>query len=158
MNVLKNSLKILHITRRDFFKLDSFFSHQWVSKRCRRLDLKRVLALLQSCLLKDNVKRRFSSIYLTTFFEVRNFGNTLAMSVIFFSKELKMQCKFQKLRKKLRKLFDFWDNCIWISCIKLSLLRREYLSLAVNILTKSLKIFHITSRDFFKLNCLRSDR
>ena len=35
-------------------------------------------------------------------------------------------------------------------------LRREYLSSEANVLTNSLKIVHITNRDFFRLNYLPS--
>ena len=54
--------------------------------------------------------------------------------------------------------FSFWDNSIWIGSVELSLLRREYLSSAVNVLTSSLKIFHITKKDFFQLNSLDSNQ
>ena len=36
------------------------------------------------------------------------------------------------------------NNRIWIGCVKLSLLRREYLSSAVNVLRNNLKIFDST--------------
>ena len=41
---------------------------------------------------------------------------------------------------------------------KLSLLRREYLLTAVNVLINSLKILQRTKRDFFQLNYLHSDQ
>ena len=59
-------------------------------------------------------------------------------------------------KKSWGKKFYCWDKCIWIGCLKLPLLRTEYLSSEVNALTASLKIFHITNRDFFHVNCLRS--
>ena len=46
-------------------------------------------------------------------------------------------------------MFCFWDNCIWIVCIHLSLLLREYVSLAVNVLRKGLKNFHDSKSDFY---------
>ena len=46
-------------------------------------------------------------------------------------------------------MFCFWDKCIWIVCIHLSLLLREYLSLAVNVLRKGLKNFHESKSYFF---------
>ena len=58
----------------------------------------------------------------------------------------------------MTQILSFWDNCIWIGCLTLSLLRREYLSSAVSVLTNSVKTIHITSRDFFELNCLHSDQ
>ena len=39
-----------------------------------------------------------------------------------------------------------------------SLLRREYLSSAVYVLTNSLNIFHSTNIDFFQLNYVDSDQ
>ena len=44
--------------------------------------------------------------------------------------------------------FCFWDKSIWIVCIHLSLLLREYLSLAVNVWRKGLKNFHVSKSDF----------
>ena len=45
-------------------------------------------------------------------------------------------------------MFCFCDKDIWIVCIHLSLLIREYLSLAVNVLRKALKNFHVSKGDF----------
>ena len=45
-------------------------------------------------------------------------------------------------------MFCFWSKCIWIVCIHLSLLLKEYVSLAVNVLRKGLKIFHVSKSDF----------
>ena len=59
---------------------------------------------------------------------------------------------------KIQKLFSFWDNCMWMGCIKFSLLGREHLSMALIVLTNSLKLFHITKRDFLELNCLPVDQ
>ena len=53
------------------------------------------------------------------------------------------------MQKKLqKKMFCFWDKSIWIVCIHLSLLLREYLSLAVNVLRKGLKNFYV-SKSYF---------
>ena len=45
-------------------------------------------------------------------------------------------------------MFCFWDKSIWIVCIHLSLLLGEYLSLAVNVLRKGLKNFHVSKSEF----------
>ena len=45
-------------------------------------------------------------------------------------------------------MFGFWDKSIWIVCIHLSLLLREYLSLIVNVLRKGRKNFHVSKSDF----------
>ena len=56
-----------------------------------------------------------------------------------------------------KKLFVFGDNLARIGCVKLSLLRREYWSSAVNVLTKTYKAFLLTKNDFFGLNYLQND-
>ena len=61
-------------------------------------------------------------------------------------------------KKKIRKSFLFGDNCVRIGYVKLSLLRREYLSSAVNVLTNSYKALHLTKTDFFRLNYLPNDQ
>ena len=48
-------------------------------------------------------------------------------------------------------MFYFWDKCVWIVCIHLSLLIREYCSEEVNVLRKGLKKFHVSKIDFCKL-------
>ena len=82
--MLTNSLKIFHITKSDFLKLNSFHSNQYIRQDCRRSALNSVRARLPCCLLKGTLKWHFLDIYLTAFFGVRNLGNTLAMGLIFF--------------------------------------------------------------------------
>ena len=60
--------------------------------------------------------------------------------------------------KKLTKIFYLLDKCIWIDWVNLYLLRKEYLSFAVNVLANTPKILHIRKRDFLKLNVLHSDQ
>ena len=63
-----------------------------------------------------------------------------------------------KTRKKIdEKVFCFLDNWVCISCDKLSLLRRGYLSSTVDILTDSPKILHLTKGNFFELNFFPSN-
>ena len=45
-------------------------------------------------------------------------------------------------------MFCFWDKCIWIVYIHLSLLISEYLWSAVNVLRKGVKNFHVSNSDF----------
>ena len=53
----------------------------------------------------------------------------------------------------------FLNNCILIDSIKLSLLRKEHLSLEFNVLRNSPKILHMTKRAFFfQLNFLHRDQ
>ena len=70
------------------------------------------------------------------------------MRVIFFWKCLKFNADSKNTEKTPEKIFCFWDKRIWIVFIHLSLLLREYLSLAVNVLRKGLKSFHVSKSDF----------
>ena len=94
-------------------------------------------------------------------------GNFLQMSLTRFlqsliseihklwgSSFLKKKCSkfdihFKNTEKNWQKGFCFLDNCIWFGWDKFSLLRRECLSLVVNVLTNSPQILHVTKRDFF---------
>ena len=58
----------------------------------------------------------------------------------------------------VRKIFSFWDNCIWIGIVKLSLLRTGYCKSAANVLTSSPNVFHLNKRDFFQLIWLANDQ
>ena len=60
--------------------------------------------------------------------------------------------------KVQKKLFFFRDNGVRIGSVKLSLLRREYLSSAVNVLTNSYKALRLTKTDFFRLNYVPNDQ
>ena len=51
----------------------------------------------------------------------------------------------------------FWDTGVRMGCINLSLLRRENLSSAVNVLTNTFKALLLTKTDFFGVNYLQSD-
>ena len=73
-------------------------------------------------------------------------------------KSSKFNLNFESEKKNSKKVFCFWDSWIWIWCYKLSLLRIEYFSSAVNMSTNSPKILHIPKRNFFQLNCLHSDQ
>ena len=62
------------------------------------------------------------------------------------------------MHEKIEKnLFCFWNKFVPIGYVKLSLLRREYWSSAVNVLTNTYKALHLTKKDFFRLNYLQND-
>ena len=74
-------------------------------------------------------------------FGVRNFRIAKSMRVIlFFSRDLEFIVDFKNSAKNSEKELRFWDNCIWIGTVKLSLLRREYFSLPANVLRNSQKM------------------
>ena len=62
------------------------------------------------------------------------------------------------ISKVHKQIFSFSDKFIWIVYIEISLLRRQYLSLAANVLTKRLTTLHLTTSDFFQLNYLHNDQ
>ena len=63
------------------------------------------------------------------------------------------------MQQKIDKKVGFClDSCVRIGCVKLSLLRREYLSSAVNVFTNSYKALHLTKTDFFRLNYVPNDQ
>ena len=66
----------------------------------------------------------------------------------FFFKCSKFHVDFENARKSSEKAFSFWDNYFWIGCVKFSLLRREYWSSAVNVLTNTYKALLLTKTDF----------
>ena len=59
-----------------------------------------VLAHLPCCLSRDPLKRDFLDIFLTTSFDIRNFGNTLAMGLIFLKKYSKFNVNLKNAHKK----------------------------------------------------------
>ena len=95
------------------------------------------------------LKRVLLDIYLSASFGDGSFANTEARRVIFFWKCSKFNADSKNAEKNREKMFCFWDKCIWIVSIELSLLIREYLSSAVNVLRKSLKNFHVSKSDFW---------
>ena len=76
----------------------------------------------------------------------------------FFWKYWKANLDFGNTSKSWEKVFSFWDNCMWMGSIKLSLLGREHLSTARIVLTNSPKLLHIIKRDFLQLNSLPVDQ
>ena len=82
-------------------------------------------------------------------FGVLNFGNTKSMTVFFFWKYLKFLIDSKNGHRISEKVFCFWDNCIWIGIVKLSLLRTGFFSLAANVLTSSPKIWYVKKTKTF---------
>ena len=54
--------------------------------------------------------------------------------------------------KNQEKVFCFKDNGAWTCCVKVCILRPEYMYSAVNVLTNSPNILDLTKADFFQLN------
>ena len=115
-------------------------------------------ARLPYCFSKGLLKQDFLDIYLIAFSEsVISEIQKLRWSS-FFSKYSKFKPDFKNWANNSEKIICFWDNCIWIDILKLSLLRTGYFSSAANVLTSSFKIFHVNTRDFFQFSWLSSDQ
>ena len=71
------------------------------------------------------------------------------MRVIFFSKCLQFDADFKSGEKNRQYVVKFLDNCISFSSAKFQILKSEYLSSAVNIITKSQKTSNITNKRGF---------
>ena len=80
-------------------------------------------------------------------FGVPNFGNRRSLRVIFFSKHWKLIVDFRDAANSSEKFFCFWDNCILIGIVKLSLLTTGYFWSAANVLRRCPKIWHVKKRD-----------
>ena len=115
VNLLKNSLEILPIIKRDFLEINRIQSHQWILQMWCHSEFSTVWYHLPCWLSKGPLKRDFLDIYLTMFFGIHNFQNTSAMRFIFLLKVFKIFARFQKRRKKLRKLASQLptSNCLY---------------------------------------------
>ena len=103
-------------------------------------------------LSKRFLKQRFLECDLSKIFRVCNFGNTLAMTIIFSFKKFKNWCRFRNWKKKnKKKFFYFSDSCIWIKNCKFSQSWKKYLPSAVNLLTLTPKISPKTRGDIFQI-------
>ena len=89
---------------------------------------------------KGRLKSYFLDIDLITFSErvISEIENLWGSS--FFFEYSKIFIDFKNSAKNSAKFFCFWDNCIWIGIVKLSLLRRGYFSLPANVLRSSHKM------------------
>ena len=84
----------------------------------------------------------FFDIYLTTCLEsvISEIQNLWGPS--FFKKHFKFNLHYKNAVKNWEKVFFFWDNCIWIGIIKLSLLRTGYIWLAAqDLICQSERLF-----------------
>ena len=79
------------------------------------------------------------------------------MRVIKFKECSKFHVDLKNTHQNSENFFCFSDKSIWSGSIETSLLRKEYLSWTVNVLTESLETLHVTKSDFFQLNYFHSD-
>ena len=60
--------------------------------------------------------------------------------------------------KNPEKVFCFKDKGVWTCCVKVCILRQEYLYSAVNVLRNSPNILDLTKAGFFQLNLTQIHR
>ena len=160
ISVLGNSLAILHVTNKVFL---SQFRLQWSVNTVKVLACKfqeclgAFIMLLSEGSLETGLFRHWRN-HVFRSLQIRKYLSYESHFFFFFGKSWKFQLDFENAAKKSEKVFCFRHNCIWIGCVKLSLLRREYLPSALSVLGNSLEILHITNRNFLKVNCLHSDQ
>ena len=70
------------------------------------------------------------------------------MMLIFVSEHWKFNVDPKNVKKKQEKVYNFFDNLIWIGNGKFSLLLWEYSQLAVNVLTSSPEISDLIKNNF----------
>ena len=145
--MLTNILKTLHITER-FFRTQ--LPSQWsiIMVKVAWFRLQQCLVPLTCYLSKGRMRGEFLEIWLTTFFGVLDFGNTSAMRVTSFWECSQFNLHFKNVEKNSENVSFSEISFIGNGCLKLSLLRGEHLSSAVNILTNIINTLHIT-KGFF---------
>ena len=107
-NVLTNTFRILPNTTADVFRINFPQNDEKHDKIALKGHFAGIWDTFTCWLSKRVPKRRFLQKGLTKFFTVCNFGNTSAMTIIFFLKTFKIWCRFQKWNKKFRKFFSFF--------------------------------------------------
>ena len=101
-----------------------------------------------------NLKRRYLQSGLLKFFTVCNFGNILAMTIIFL---FQIDVAFRNWTKIWDNIFRFSGNCIWIGSCKFLQSWTGYSASAVNVLTNTPKISPKTTGDIFQINFPEND-
>ena len=97
------------------------------------------------CLSKGSLKRDFLDIYLTTYSDSIISEIQKLRGLPFFHNGQNL-VEISKMQQKLAtKFFCFWENCVWIGIVKLSLLSTGYFSSAPNVLRSSPKIRDVKS-------------
>ena len=157
--VLRNTLKVLPHTRGDIFQITVPHNDEKTWWKCSDGDFTSNWDSFTCWLSIRAPNRRFLQRGLSKFFTVCNFGKSLAMSIIFFSKCLKfdLDSKNRKKKKNSEKLFCFSDNCIWIGNCKFSQSSTKYFPSTAYVLTNTLKTLHNTLGNIFKINVPQND-
>ena len=105
VNVLIITTKISPNTRADILQINFNENDEKTWLNCSHWYFANIWDTFTCCLLKRVLKWCFSESPLAKFFTVCNFGNTLAIRIIFSFKMFNIWCRFQKYKKKIRNFF-----------------------------------------------------
>ena len=108
VNVLRDTPKISRNSGWDIFQINLSQNDENTWRKWSHGDLESFCDTFTCWLPKRVPKRRFLQKGLMKFFTVYNFGNTLAMTIIFYFKMFNIWCRFLKWNKKFRKSFSFF--------------------------------------------------
>ena len=125
-------------------------------QKCPHGDLASISDAFTCRLLKRILKRLFLESGLSRIFTVSNFRNTLAVTMILFSKSLEFVVDSRNGTKNSENVFHFSYNCIWSGSCNFSQSSRGYLRSAVNLLTNTPKTSPKTRENIFGINFPRN--
>ena len=123
--MLTKTLKISDTSKKEFLQLIFSHSDQKIYGKYCHGNLSSVSDRLICWLSKSVLTRGFLSIYVTPLFPVYNFKRKSPVRLNFFLKVFKILCRFWKTKTNWEHFFCYWDNCIWIVCVKHWLFLRE---------------------------------
>ena len=133
VTILTKSLKISDTSKKAFMGLIFFESYQKISQKQCRADLSSVLDT-STCWLSISVLIGFFlGFSVTPFFPGYNFSKKSLWGSNFFWKDSKFYLYCGSAEKNGEKFFWVVDYCIWIGCVKRSILLREYTCYRVSI-------------------------
>ena len=112
------------------------------------MQISKGLGTFAMVLFEGSSETELLSVYLSTFFNSVTLKIQSLPGSLSSPKYLKFHVDFKYASKNCEKFFSFSDKYIWISIVKLSLLRTGYPSSAANVLTSSPKNLHVNNRDF----------
>ena len=158
LNVLRNIPKISRNSTRDIFQINFFRNDENTWEKCPHGDFTSICDTFTCWLSKRFLKQRFLESALTKIFTVCNFGNTLAIAIIFFfSKCLRFNLDCRNGTKNWEEDFRFSNNCIWFGSSKFSQSSIGCLPSALNLLRNISKISSNSTGDIFEINFSQKD-
>ena len=157
VNVLTKAAEISSNVRGDVFQIKFLENDGKLWQNLSHGDLASIWDAVTCWLLKRVLKRHFFESGLNRIFTASNFRNTLAMTIILFSKYLKFGVDSRNGTENSEKAFRFSDNWIWIASRTFSQSWTRYLSAAIHVLTNIFKISASTMGEILQVNFPEND-